>query len=160
MRATAARQAGPLDASLRRFYDFEYFIRIASLRSACVAASRESLAWYRRQPGQLSADVSQMRLEWQSVLRVMAERHNIDDGLVRIAQSNMHRYFAFLEYERGCFGGACRRLAEAFRFAPGTFITERRNWLAASATLTALMLPSSVRVVAEQFVIDHLGAAQ
>ena len=158
MRASSARQAGPLDASFRRFYDFEYFIRIASRRSASVAASRETLAWYRRHPGQLSSDVSQMRLEWQDVLRAMAARHHIDDRAVRIAQSNMHRYFAFLEYERGCFGAAHRMLVEAFRFAPARFIAERRNWLAAGATLTALMLPASVRSVAEQFVIDHLSA--
>ena len=160
MRTSAARQAGPLDTSLRRFYDFEYFIRIASRRSGSVAATPESLAWYRRHPGQLSGDIAQMRLEWQDVLRAMAASHNLDDRTIRIAQSNMHRYFAFLEYERGCFGTACRRLIEAFGYAPGRFISERRNWLAAGATVAALMLPSSVRIVAERFVIDHLGAMQ
>jgi glycosyltransferase involved in cell wall biosynthesis len=145
VRSAAARQAGPIDTSLRRFYDFEYFVRIASRRPASVAASRESLAWYRRHPGQLSANVSQMRLEWQDAFGAMVSRYDIDDRAVRIAQSNMHRYFAFLEYEQGRFGAASRRMVEAFCFAPARFVTERRNWRAASGALTALILPASVR---------------
>jgi hypothetical protein len=57
----------------------------------------------------------------------------------------MHRYFAFLEYEQGRFAAAGRRMVEAFCFAPGRFVTERRNWRAASGALTALILPASVR---------------
>jgi len=155
VRAAAARQAGPIDTSLRRFYDFDYFIRVASLRPANVAASREVLAWYRRHPSQLSADVSQMRLEWQAAFGAMVSRYDIDHRTVRIAQSNMHRYFAFLEYEQGRLGAAWRRMVEAFCFAPGRFMTERRNWLAASNALAALVLPSAVR---QRIRVDPGGA--
>lgn len=160
LRASAAHAAGTMNPRLRRYYDFEFFLRVASLRPANVGASRDVLAYYRRHAGQLSADVALMRAEWTQVLDAIRKCPGVDDGVVARAQSNMHRYFAFLQYEQQHFLSGLGLLGQAFRLAPVAFVQEPRNWLAGSACLAGLLLPPRVRAAAQSMVARQLDSAR
>ena len=160
VRASAAHAAGPMNPLLHRYYDFEFFLRVASLRPANVGATREVLAYYRRHAGQLSADVTLMRAEWTQVLDAIRTCPGVDESVVALAQSNMHRYFAFLQYEQNQFLSGVGLLGQAFRFAPLAFVQEPRNWLAGSACLAGLFLPPRVRAAAQSVVARQLDSAR
>ena len=160
IRASAARAAGPMNPLLRRYYDFEFFLRVASLRPANVGASSDVLAYYRRHAGQLSADVALMRAEWQHVLDAVRQCPGVDEEVVAHAQSNMHRYFAFLQYEHEHFLSGLGLLGQAFRFSPWAFLQEPRNWLAGSACVAGLLLPPRVRAAAQRMVARSMDSTR
>ena len=160
VRLSAALNAGPIDPSLKRCYDLDFFLRISRLRPDNVAATLEPLTKYRRHPGQLSANIAEMRTEWFRVLDSINKAHHVEASATARAQSNMHRFFAFLEYENERFGAGCKELAQAFRFAPSVALLDRRNWLVAGGCLGALVLPRPIRLAAERFVGIHRSAEQ
>jgi hypothetical protein len=149
-RLSAAVCAGPLDSTLSRYYDFDFFLRIARLRPRNVAATRAPLTLYRRHGGQLSTRIETMREEWDRVRSAFAGLHAIGPTEIARARSNMSRYFAFLEYENERFGAACKVLAEAFRYAPLPFLLDRRSWLASAGCFGGLVFPRPVRLAAER----------
>jgi glycosyltransferase involved in cell wall biosynthesis len=155
VRLSAALNAGPIDCSLKFYYDLDFFLRISRLRSDNVAATLEPLTKYRRYPGQLSASTAEMRTEWFRVLDSINKDHHVDANATALAQSNMHRFFAFLEYENERFRAGCKELAQAFRFAPSAALLDRRNWLVAGGCLGGLMLPRPIRLAAERFAGIH-----
>lgn len=152
MRASAARAAGSMNLELRRYYDFEFFLRVASLRPRNVGATADALTLYRRHAGQLSGDPDLMRAEWARVIDVVRRCPGVDARAVARGQSNMHRYFAFLEYERRHFLTGLGLLGHAFRLAPLYFVSEPRNRLAACGCVAGLLLPDSARETLQQFV--------
>lgn len=154
MRAATARQAGTLNASLTCFYDLEFFLRVASCRPFNVGSIPRVLTGYRRHFGQLSSDVPQMKQEWAIVLDTLSTWLHPGDTARRIAQSNMHRYFACLEFERERFTQGCRELAQACLFAPAAFMADGRNWLVASACVAGMVLPRGARVAMQHMVAN------
>lgn len=151
-RLSSAIDAGPVNRSLTHYYDYEFFLRISRLRPNNVAATQAPLTQYRRHAGQLSADIDEMREEWQRVVNAIAQLDSASPGTIARAQSNMNRYFAYLEYEAERFGAGCKGLTRAFHFAPVPFLLNHRNWLMAAGCLAGLVLPRSVRLAAERFI--------
>jgi glycosyltransferase involved in cell wall biosynthesis len=150
VRRSALVAAGPVDPSLHRYYDLALFLRVASLRAANVAATSEGYVSYRRHPGQLSADTGEMRVEWERVLHGLAATNCGDPAAFAVAQSNMDRYFAFLEYEQGRFAAGAHHIQRAFRHAPRAALLDPRNYLVAAGCLGGLVLPTAFRRLAER----------
>jgi hypothetical protein len=154
IRLSAATAAGSIDTSLQRYYDLEFFWRVSRLRQDNVAATRASLTQYRRHAGQLSANVEEMRKEWECVVEGVKKQSSVDPQSVARAHSNMNRYFAFLEYENERYLAGWGELTRSFRLAPVSFLLDHRNWLLAGGCLGGLVLPRNVRLAAERFAGD------
>ncbi len=150
IRRAALAAAKPVDTSLRRYYDVALLLGVAQIRPANVAATPEAYVFYRRHPEQLSSDIDAMRAEWAMVLNRLAEDGDADPADFALAQSNMNRYFAFLEYEQGRFGAGFRHLFRGFRHAPAAALVDRRNWLVGAGCTAGLILPTSLHRWAER----------
>jgi len=150
VRKAALEAAGPADERLRRYYDVELYLRVAALRANNVGATQEVSVWYRRHPGQLSADPGEMEEEWERVLAGLGSGGGADSAAFALARSNMQRYFAFLAYEQGQFGAGVKHMHSAFRYAPSAALGDLRNYLVAAGCLGGLLLPHEVRRWAER----------
>jgi hypothetical protein len=150
VRRAALQAAGPVDARLRRYYDVALYLRVAALRPHNVGATQEVSVWYRRHPGQLSADLGEMREEWEQVLAGLGSEGGADSAAFALARSNMHRYFAFLAYEQGWFRAGASHMHSAFLHAPRAALGDFRNYLVAAGCLGGLVLPRAVRRLAER----------
>jgi len=72
-------------------------------------------------------------------MRAIAPEHAARAG--KKARSNMQRFFAYVRYQGDDYSGALRTIARSFRQAPGTFLSDSRNWKMTAATLRGLVLP-------------------
>lgn len=150
VRRAALAAAGAVDPALHRYYDLDLFLRVARLRPTNVAATPEPYVLYRRHGGQLSSDIGRMRTEWERVLAGFTADPDAGPAAFALAQLNMNRYFAFLEYEQGRFAEGARAIARAFRHAPGPALRDPRNWLVAAGCLGGWVLPRALRRLAER----------
>jgi len=141
-RREALDRAGWFDATLRRCFDQDAFLRIALLRPNSVCAIEETLTLYRRHPRQMSRDWRAMRADWERMLEKMRALAPGEVAAVEgLAAANTHRYLAFLAYENREFLDSCRLLWRAFRRRPGGFLADGRNWIAAAGCLAGVLLP-------------------
>jgi len=145
VRRAALEAVGPVNGQLQRYYDVELYLRVAARRANNVGATDEVLVWYRRHPGQLSADLSEMEEEWERVLSGLGSGGGAYSSAFALARSNMQRYFAFLAYEQGKFDTGVRDMRSAFRHAPSAALGDLRNYLVAAGCLGGLVLPREVR---------------
>ena len=61
-----------------------------------------------------------------------------------VACSNMHRFFAYTEYENGNYGRAASYSLRSLREAPRSFVGDGRNWKLAAAIAAAAVLPADL----------------
>ena len=72
----------------------------------------------------------------------------------------MHRYFAFLAYERRLFGEALQLLAECYRLTGAAGLTDIRNWKLTLASFAGLLLPRSAHAGMESLAGIHRNGAK
>lgn len=153
--ATARRSsllaAKPWSASLERYYDVALLLGVARLRPVNVAATPEALLFYRRHAGQLSSEIEAMRREWALLLSRLGEEGDATREDLAMAQSNMSRYFAFLEYEQRRYGAGLGHLAHGFRQAPRAALADRRNWLIGAGCAAGWLMPAALHRWAERW---------
>jgi glycosyltransferase involved in cell wall biosynthesis len=142
VRRDAAERGGGFDATLPRLCDVDFALRVAALRPGNCRAVPEVLTLYRRHPGQMSGKWRELRDEWASwLLRLGAEPGGPAAATRALADSNMHRYFAWLAAERGELRDAVALLGAAVGRAPGRALVDPRNWLLAAEIAAQRMLP-------------------
>jgi glycosyltransferase involved in cell wall biosynthesis len=145
IRRQAIEQAGGVDISLPRFYDFDLCLRVALLAPRNVLAIGQDLMLYRRHDVQITRDLTALEGEWEQTLRKFeALVPNEFRQLAGEARSNMDRYFAFLAYEARSYGRALKFLKRGWRRSPGRFIAEPRNWLALAACASGFLFPADL----------------
>lgn len=144
VRRDALSRAGPLNSALPRVYDIDMCLRVAAQRSGNCRAVPGYLTLYRRHAGQMSRDWRKLRQEWEVLLRLVPTYapRPIARRLAA-ADSNMHRYFAWIAGEQGDFASALRLQWSAFRRAPMRALSDARNWLVLAAAAGGLLLPSN-----------------
>jgi len=131
-----------VDPNLPRVYDWDLFLRIALLAPDNVEAIPKDLMQYRRRGGQISSDVDSLKHEWLRALDKIRGLVPLQVTPVeKLARSNMHRYFARLDYDRSCYASGLRQLSEGFHEAPAAFLADSRNWWTAAACFTGLVAP-------------------
>ncbi len=146
-RRAAILQAGGPDLSLPRLYDIDLCLRIALLRPGNVMAIPRELMFYRRHPNQMTRNLPALRSEWARLLvKLDRIRPLLVAAVKRHAESNTHRYFAFLAYESGQYRTSMRLLGQGFRFAPAFFLADRRTWLVLAAASAGVFLPDRIRL--------------
>jgi len=134
VRREAAERVGGFDPKLPRVSDVDFALRVAALRPDSCRAVPEVLTLYRRHTGQMSSHWRELRREWQQLLERMATCADGPSAAVRAAaDSNMHRYFAWLATERGELRAAVALLAAGVRRAPGRALADPRNFLLGAA---------------------------
>jgi len=132
VRREAAERSGGFDPTLPRLSDLEFALRVAGLRQGNCHAVPEVLTLYRRHPGQMSRQWIELQREWDRLLARMATQPGGPSTAVRsLADSNMHRYFAWLASEQGELREAVALLAAGVRRAPRRALADSRNWLLA-----------------------------
>jgi glycosyltransferase involved in cell wall biosynthesis len=145
-RREALLAAGGLDVTFPGCYDLDAWLRMSLIRSGNLLAIPEFLTFYRRRPGQLTADVPMMERSFDRLIekmRAIAPEDVVRSG--KKARSNMQRFFAHGRYQADDYSGALRTIARSFFQAPGTFLSDSRNWKVLAATLAGLVLPQRVR---------------
>lgn len=144
-RREALLAAGGIDTTFPGCYDLDAWLRMSLIRSGNLVAIPEFLTFYRRRPGQLTADVPMMESSFNRLIekmRAIAPEHAA--RAEKRARSNMQRFFAYGRYQGDDYSGALRTIARSFRQAPGTFLSDSRNWKMTAATLAGLVLPQRV----------------
>jgi len=132
VRREAAERSGGFDPTLPRLSDLEFALRVAGLRQGNCHAVPEVLTLYRRHPGQMSRQWIELQREWDRLLARMATQPGGPSTAVRsLADSNMHRYFAWLASEQGELREAVALFAAGVRRAPRRALADSRNWLLA-----------------------------
>jgi len=132
VRREAAERSGGFDPTLPRLSDLEFALGVAGLRQGNCHAVPEVLTLYRRHPGQMSRQWIELQREWDRLLARMATQPGRPSTAVRsLADSNMHRYFAWLASEQGELREAVALLAAGVRRAPRRALADSRNWLLA-----------------------------
>jgi len=146
MRRSVIDQAGGVDTSLPRMYDLDLCLRIALLEPGNMTAIPRDLMFYRRHSGQLSRNLEALRGEWAQVLEKLRDLAPREVAPVeKQARCNMNRYFARLAFESARYSAGLRLLGEGFRCAPAAFMADRRNWLAAAACFSGLLVPAGLQ---------------
>lgn len=132
VRREAVERSGGFDPALPRLSDLEFALRVAGLRRGNCHAVPEVLTMYRRHPGQMSRRWIELQREWDRLLARMVAQPGGPSAAVRsLADSNMHRYFAWLASEQGELRDAVTLLAAGVRRAPRRALADPRNWLLA-----------------------------
>jgi len=144
-RREALLAAGGIDTTFPGCYDLDAWLRMSLLRSGNLVAISEFLTFYRRRPGQLTADVPMMERSFNRLIEKM--RALAPEDVARAeknARSNMQRFFAYGRYQADDYPGALRTVAQSFCQAPATFLGDSRNWKMTAAALAGLVLPQRV----------------
>jgi hypothetical protein len=142
LRRAATLSAGSFDTTLPSHEDFEYILRIASLRPRNIACIPEVLAEYRRRPGQLTADWTAMHAGFEAVMtRMRAAEPQLVQRVAAEATARHYRFLAYLAWEAGQFSQARRFLRRAWRAQPFALARDRRAWLT-TAAVAATLLPA------------------
>jgi glycosyltransferase involved in cell wall biosynthesis len=145
LRRSALLAAGGIDATFPGCYDLDAWLRMSLIRSGNLVAIPEFLTFYRRRPGQLTADVPMMERSFDRLIEKIRALASEDVARAeKKARSNMQRFFAYGRYQADDYSGALRTLARSIRQAPGAFLCDSRNWKMAAATLAGLVLPQRV----------------
>jgi glycosyltransferase involved in cell wall biosynthesis len=145
MRRSVLASTGLCDPALARYYDMDLFLRIALVRPANSHAIPEELTLYRRHEGQLSSDWRAMQQDWARLLnKARALAPAATTALADVADANMHRYFAYLAYERREYGAALSVLRRAFRRGHPGSLADLRNLRVGVACLAGLVLPAAI----------------
>jgi glycosyltransferase involved in cell wall biosynthesis len=144
-RREALLVAGGIDVNFPGYYDFDAWLRMSLMRPGNLVAIPEFLTFHRRRPGQLTADVAMMERSFDRLIekmRAIAPEDAARSG--KRARSNMQRFFAHGRYQADDYSGALRTVARSFCQAPGTFLSDSRNWKMLAAALAGLVLPQRV----------------
>lgn len=142
VRRDAAERGGGFDVTLPRLCDLDFALRVAALRPGNCRAVPEVLTLYRRHTGQMSGKWRELRNEWASWLsRLATEPGGPAAATCALADSNMHRYFAWLAAEQGELRDAVAMLGAAISRAPGRALVDPRNWLLAAEISAQRVLP-------------------
>jgi hypothetical protein len=142
VRRSALHRAGPFNEAFPRAYDADMCWRVAALRPGNCCSVGKQLTLYRRHTGQMSRDWRQLQREWEELLRAVpgyAPRPLTDT--LRVADSNMRRYFAALACEQGERSSAVKLALSAFRRAPRRALGDARNWMVLAGTAANAILP-------------------
>jgi hypothetical protein len=151
MRREAVEEAGWFDEHLPAGSDYDYWLRVASLRPDNVHSSPRVTALYRRRPGQLTGDWKQQLEVWKKIMAKMREAAPRDFGAVeRLSAASFHRALAATAYENGELDAAQDLFRQALRFAPAFLLRDRRTWLLGSALLSARVLPAGAHRTLER----------
>jgi len=152
VRADALRKAGCFDTSLQACIDYDAWLRVAQLRPANTYCIAEPFTFYRRRAGQISSDWKRMQEAHSQVMqKLQGLSSNWQSSHTRIAKSNMHRYYAYLEYERGSLGMAARLLLTSFRLAPVHCLVEPRSWMMLGAIASRWVLSEHAHARVERW---------
>jgi len=144
MRRSSVERAGGFDEQLPRCHDFDLMLRLAFDRANSIVAVTDTLTLYRRHVGQMSRDWHAMHSEWNAVIEKCRTFAPAETAAVELrARVNINRYFAYLAYENAEFREARRFVWEAARYDLGSFLTDRRNWTIAAASVAEALLPSA-----------------
>lgn len=151
MRREAAERAGPLDSTLIRCIDVEFFLRVSLLRDNNFRAVPEVLTLYRRHRVQRTRDWRLMQHGWKQVLESIRPRAPQQTASVEgLAHSNLLRYLSGLAYEDGNFRDAIRLVGRSIARSPMRFLCDRRNWMIGAAALAGLSLPKPALLALER----------
>jgi glycosyltransferase involved in cell wall biosynthesis len=143
LRRSVLERTGFCDPALGRYYDMDLILRIALVRERNIHAIPAELAFYRRHDGQLSGDWRGMREDWRRLLARARTLAPDDTAAVeKLADANMHRYFAFLAYERRDYRASLDLLRDALRRSHRLAFNPRAAQLAA-ACLAGMILPAA-----------------
>jgi glycosyltransferase involved in cell wall biosynthesis len=133
VRRDVVERIGGFDPALPRLSDLEFALRVAALRPGNCRAVPEVLTLYRRHTGQMSGQWIELQREWDRLLARIATQPDGPPAAARsLADSNMHRYFAWLASEQGELRSAVALLAAGMRRAPRRALADPRNWLLAA----------------------------
>jgi glycosyltransferase involved in cell wall biosynthesis len=142
MRRSAVERAGGPDRDLPRLYDMDLCLRIAMLAPHNTIAICRDLMFYRRHPVQITRDIQSLETEWEQAYRKWQRLASADVAAAgNRARSNMNRFFACLAYEEGSYRRGLTFLRSAFQCSPGSFLADSRNWRAAAACMSGVILP-------------------
>jgi glycosyltransferase involved in cell wall biosynthesis len=151
VRRSTVLDAGGFDEQFPRYHDVDLLLRIALAQPKSICAIPAELTLYRRHAGQMSRDWRAMQAEWNSLVdKCRRLAPDVTAAVESRARSNTNRYFAFLAYEEREFSVALCFVEEALRCAPLAFIADVRNWKAAAACLSGVLLPSTIHCRLEQ----------
>jgi len=141
MRTSTIKEAGGFRAELRACVDLDCWLRVARLRENNVWCLAEALTVYRHRPGQITADWRRMR---DARKNVMENLGIIGDpqypGIPGEAESNAHRWYAWIAYGQNEFREAVKLAARSFRLAPWKFLQRADAWLVVSAAVAGMLL--------------------
>jgi glycosyltransferase involved in cell wall biosynthesis len=144
-RRHALDRAGFFTPTLEPSEDHDLWLRMAMLRPNNVYCLPEVLALYRKRQGQITGDWHRMEEGWQ---QLCAKMHRLAPGQVQPIQNEAtsvkYRYLGTLAYEKGKFLEASRLIWVSFKYAPGHFLLEFRNWLLVLACLSGMTLPTPI----------------
>ena len=151
LRRSTVERVGEFATSIGEAQDYDYWLRVAHGRGRNVLCVPEVLVLYRRRPGQITGNWRTMQASWECVLRRVEQRSpEVGQRAGRIGEMNMQRYFAYLAMEAGEWETACRLLGQGFAKAPGSFLTEKRNYLLAGGLMAKAALPQAWYAALEQ----------
>jgi glycosyltransferase involved in cell wall biosynthesis len=142
VRRNAIERAGGPDRDLPRLYDMDLCLRVAMLAPHNTIAICRDLMFYRRHLVQITRDIQSLESEWDQAFRKWQRLAPADVAAAgNRARSNMNRFFAYLAYEEGSYRRGLTFLRNGFLYSPGWFLADSRNWLAAAACLSGMILP-------------------
>lgn len=148
----AIERGGSLNPFFTHMYDVDLCLRVASYRPDNCRSVPQYLTLYRRHAGQMSGDWRKLQEQWRSLIDAVPDyAPGPVAHLLPAADSNMHRYFAWIACEEGDFSSALRLGMSAVRCAPTRALTDVRNWLVLGNTLSSLFLPRRAHATAAEF---------
>jgi glycosyltransferase involved in cell wall biosynthesis len=151
VRAEALCKVGCFDGNLQACIDYDAWLRVAQLRAANTYCIAEPFTFYRRREGQISSNWRRMQQGHTEMMRKLQSlSSDWRPSHARISQSNMHRYYAYLAYERGSPGMAARLLLTSFGLAPVHCLVEPRSWMMMAAIASRCVLSERVHARLER----------
>lgn len=151
MRREVLDALAPFNESLPASSDCDMWLRMAHSYPLGIACLPVPLSFYRRHPGQTTADWRRMAAAYNLVI---AEARALDpetvDPLEKSARGKKCRYFAFIAYENRDSRAAFRLLRESLYCSPQNFVKDPRAWALLGITLIQLALPEQVFVYVDR----------
>jgi len=132
----ALLRAGYFDTSFSASYDHELWLRVALLRPDNMACIPETLTYYRRRSGQITADPYVMEQGWRQLIDKHRQLNpEIVNALEPKSRSNLCRYLAAIAYECGEIKLGLHYIKESLVSAPLLFLRTGRSYLVTGALL-------------------------
>lgn len=145
IRRAAIDHVGGFNPAFPRLYDIDLSLRVAALRPGNCWAVPACLTLFRRHAGQMSRSRRAFYEEWRRFLSETAGcPPHPRSPLVRVADSNMRRYLAWLACEAANYGDASIMVTTALARAPERALFDARNWMVLTAALGGLLLPPAL----------------
>jgi glycosyltransferase involved in cell wall biosynthesis len=112
IRLSVLAEAGPFRVGVEGSEDYEMWLRIAA-RGYRFARCPETLAIYRRRPGQMTTQLERMRRVMNDVFRIVEEEYDVPEDIRLLARQRLPMETAFVPWPPTRVPPLLRRLHEA-----------------------------------------------